>query len=57
MKQSERITLAIAEAGGDLSHQISRDAEPFRIEWLPANGLASPAIPIGCVGIIALFAM
>jgi hypothetical protein len=29
-----------------LCRQILHDAEPFRIEWFPANGLACPAEPI-----------
>src|ERR1017187_2626921 len=41
----------------DLSQQISHDAEPFRIDWLSANGLASPTIPVRCVALIAFFAM
>ena len=40
-----------------LSQQSSHDADPFRIQWLPANRLASPAIPIRCVALVALFAM
>jgi hypothetical protein len=42
---------------GDLSQQIPRDADPFRIERLSTNGLSSPAIPIGCVALVALFPM
>jgi hypothetical protein len=44
MKQSERITLAITEAGGDLSRQISHNVEPFRIQWFSANRLPRPAV-------------
>src|ERR1039457_4232929 len=41
----------------DLSHQISHNAEPFRIEWLSADGLACSTVPVGCVVLIAFFAM
>jgi hypothetical protein len=41
----------------DLSQQISHDAEPFRIHWLPANRLPRPTIPVGCVVLIAFFAV
>ena len=36
-----------------LSQQISRDAEPFHMQWLPANGLPRPAIPVHRVVLIA----
>ena len=42
---------------GDLSQQISRDAEPFRIQWLSANRLSRPTIPTNCVALIAFLAM
>jgi hypothetical protein len=41
----------------DLSQQISRDGEPFRIERFSANGFACPTVPIGCVVLIAFLAM
>ena len=37
----------------NLHQQSFHDAEPFRIEWLPANRLASPTIPVGGVVLIA----
>jgi len=40
-----------------LSQQISDDAEPFRIERFPANGLACATIPVGCITLIAFLAM
>jgi hypothetical protein len=40
-----------------LSQQISRDAEPFRIQWLPAYGLACSTVPVRSVALIAFFAM
>src|SRR5437870_2704630 len=33
------------------------DAEPFRIEWLSANGFARSAVPIVGVALIAFLAM
>src|ERR1022692_1639465 len=39
------------------SEEGFRDAKPFRIQWLSANGLARPTIPICRVALIALFAM
>jgi len=41
----------------DLSQQIPHDAEPFRIEWLSANGPARPTTPVGCVAMIAFLAL
>jgi hypothetical protein len=29
----------------------------FRIQWLPANGLVRPTVPVGCVALIAFPAM
>jgi hypothetical protein len=37
--------------------QRSRDAKPLRIEWLAADGLARPAIPVGSITLIAFLAM
>jgi hypothetical protein len=34
--------------------QTFDNAEPFPVEWLSANGLACPVVPIGCVALIAL---
>jgi hypothetical protein len=42
---------------GLLSQQFFHDADPFRFEGLPANGLASATVPIGCVALIAFLAM
>lgn len=33
------------------------NTNPFRIEWLPAPGLASSPIPVCCVALIAFLAM
>jgi hypothetical protein len=41
----------------DLPEEISYYAEPFRIQWLPANGLVRPTVPVGCVALIAFPAM
>jgi hypothetical protein len=35
----------------------SHNADPFLIEWLPADGLACSVVPVGCVALIAFFAM
>ena len=40
-----------------LSQQFLNDACPFRIQRLPAHGLACPSIPVGGVALIALLAM
>jgi hypothetical protein len=40
-----------------LFQQCLHDTQPFRIERLPAHGLACPAIPVGCVALIAFLAM
>jgi hypothetical protein len=39
------------------SQQISHDAQPFGVQWVPANGLASPTVPIFCIALIAFLAM
>jgi hypothetical protein len=36
---------------------MSRDVEPFRIEWLSASRLSRPTIPISGVALIAFLAM
>src|ERR1035437_1522253 len=41
----------------DLFQQISRDAEPFHIEWLWANSLPCSTVPIRRVALITFFAM
>jgi hypothetical protein len=41
----------------DLPEQISYDAESLRIQWLPANGLVRPTVPVGCAALIAFHAM
>jgi hypothetical protein len=41
----------------DLSQQIFHNADPFRIDWFSANRLPRPTIPVGCVVLIAFFAM
>src|ERR1700727_3430442 len=41
----------------DLFQQSFHDAEPFRVQRLPANGLPRSTVPIGCVTLIALSAM
>jgi hypothetical protein len=40
-----------------LCQQLSRDAEPFRIEWFSANGLTCATIPVGGIALIAFLAM
>ncbi len=40
-----------------LSQQSLHNAEPFRIQRLPANGLASATIPVRRVVLIAFFSM
>jgi hypothetical protein len=40
-----------------LSEQYLHHAEPFRIEWLSANGLSRPTIPVCLVVLIAFSAM
>jgi hypothetical protein len=40
-----------------LSQQRFEDAKPFRIQRLPTNGLASPAVPVSGVALIAFLAM
>src|ERR1035438_3380810 len=40
-----------------LSQQISHNGEPFGTQRLPANGLACPTVPVGCVALIAFLAM
>jgi hypothetical protein len=42
---------------GDLREQLPRDAKPFRIQRLPANGLACPTVPECRVALIALIAV
>jgi hypothetical protein len=42
---------------GELSEQRLRDAYPLRIERLPANWLARPAVLIRCVALVAFLAM
>jgi len=41
----------------DLSQQVFCDAEPFRIERLSADGLASSTIPVRRIALIAFLAM
>ncbi len=45
------------ETSSLLSQQTCRDAEPFGIQRLAADGLASATIPVGCVALIAFLAM
>ena len=37
--------------------ELSHDAEPFRIQWLPANRLACATVPVRRVVLIAFFSM
>src|ERR1700758_1375709 len=37
-----------------LSQQAFHNTKPFRMQRLPADGLACPVVPIGCVALIAL---
>ena len=41
----------------DLPQQLSRDAEPLRIELISANGLSRTTVPVRCVTLIAFLAM
>jgi len=50
-------TLNCATKNSTSLQQRIDDAQPFRIERLPAHRLASPAIPVRCVAPIALLAM
>jgi len=43
--------------GPALFHQCFDDSEPFVIEWLPANRLRRPTIPVSSVVLIAFLAM
>jgi hypothetical protein len=40
-----------------LDQKIPYDAEPFRIQWFPANWFSRPAIPVRRIAQIALLAM
>ena len=37
--------------------QRFHDAQPFRIERLPANGLACASVPVSCIALIPFFAV
>ncbi len=39
-----------------LAARTNFNAQPFRIQRLPANRLSHPTVPVGCVALIALFA-
>src|ERR1022692_4460405 len=39
------------------SQQSSHNTDPFRVQRLSANRLSRPALPIGCVALIAFLAM
>jgi hypothetical protein len=40
-----------------LCQQCLHDSQPFRIERLPADGLACPVVPVGCVALITFLAV
>ena len=44
-------------SGHCLRQQSFHHVEPFCIEWLVANGLASATVPIACVPLIAFLAV
>jgi hypothetical protein len=50
-------TLNCATKNSTSLQQRIDDAQPFRIERLPAHRLASPAIPVGSVALIAFLAV
>jgi len=41
----------------DLCQQLFHNADPLRIERFPANRLPRSTIPVGCISLIAFFAM
>jgi hypothetical protein len=40
-----------------LSQHCFDYVDPFRIEWLPADRLSRPTVPVRCVALITFFAM